>query len=280
MRYILISSLFCVFSLSAQKEKVLDTFSIKCTYSLEYQVDSTDINNRENEYVYLMIGQNGKSISSTFNTYHIDSVGAIVDKKLDQGLMHPTQAIGAIVNLPKSKFNFRVVKNYPLGSVKTLNKITKNFYLYEESVKDFNWKVFEEQKEVSGYMCRKATTKYDGRNYTAWFTDEIPINDGPYKFSGLPGLIIEISDENNFYNFKLTELQKIKEDLMLPNVIAINKDKTFVVSHNEYKETLSRFMKNTANFYEQEGYPKIDDAHTKRLNDRFKIRNNTIEVLK
>ena len=48
------------------------------------------------------------------------------------------------------------------------------------------------------------------RKWFAWFTNEIPIQDGPYIFQGLPGLIVSISDDNNDYQFKLGEIKSFK----------------------------------------------------------------------
>lgn len=47
---------------------------------------------------------------------------------------------------------------------------------------------------ILDYKCIKATTRFRGRDYTAWVTKELPINDGPWKFYGLPGLILQIED--------------------------------------------------------------------------------------
>ena len=53
---------------------------------------------------------------------------------------------------------------------------------------DFKWKIqSNEQKEILGYKCQKAIGEFRGRKYTAWFTDAIAVNSGPYKFKGLPG---------------------------------------------------------------------------------------------
>ncbi|WP_196887342.1 GLPGLI family protein [Aureivirga sp. CE67] len=60
----------------------------------------------------------------------------------------------------------------------------------------FDWKIHEESKNIGKFLCQKATTNFRGRNYIAWFTHEIPSSYGPWKFYGLPGLILEVHDED------------------------------------------------------------------------------------
>lgn len=57
---------------------------------------------------------------------------------------------------------------------------------------NWNWQITNETRTISNYKCRKATSNYNGMSFTAWFTDEIPINTGPDKFDGLPGLILYV----------------------------------------------------------------------------------------
>jgi GLPGLI family protein len=57
-----------------------------------------------------------------------------------------------------------------------------------------------------GYECYKATGNFRGRNYTAFYTPKIPIADGPFKFSGLPGLILKISSDDNYTSFEATKI--------------------------------------------------------------------------
>lgn len=71
-----------------------------------------------------------------------------------------------------------------------------------------NWKITSEQKMIGKYQSQKAETNYGGRNWIAWFTMELPFSDGPYVFSGLPGLIVSIQDSNNDYSFNLIEVKK------------------------------------------------------------------------
>ena len=63
------------------------------------------------------------------------------------------------------------------------------------------WKLGSETKQIKGYLCQKATSNYGGRNWTAWFTQEVPLHEGPYIFKGLPGLIIEIEDSTKSHHF-------------------------------------------------------------------------------
>ena len=72
------------------------------------------------------------------------------------------------------------------------------------------WILANEEKKIGNYLCQKAETNYKGRNWIAWFTKEVPISEGPYKFSGLPGLIVEIYDEEKNHEFSLLEVKKNK----------------------------------------------------------------------
>ncbi|HFK5529528.1 TPA: GLPGLI family protein [Elizabethkingia anophelis] len=71
-----------------------------------------------------------------------------------------------------------------------------------------NWKLTSETKTIENIKCQKAVVEYAGRQWIAWFTDEINVSDGPYIFKGLPGLIIQISDKDENYMFKLSKIRK------------------------------------------------------------------------
>ena len=77
------------------------------------------------------------------------------------------------------------------------------------------WVLSNETKIIDGMPAQKAETKWGGRYWTAWFTKQIPLNYGPYKFHGLPGLILQISDSKNNYNFTLVKSQKLASNKLL-----------------------------------------------------------------
>lgn len=71
-----------------------------------------------------------------------------------------------------------------------------------------DWKLSEDTRTFGGYNLQKATAQFGGRHWTAWFTKDIALSEGPYKFRGLPGLIFEIYDDKD--NFKFTLLKSYK----------------------------------------------------------------------
>jgi GLPGLI family protein len=76
-------------------------------------------------------------------------------------------------------------------------------YLIEEEIPMINWAILPDTKDIKGLSCQKATARFRGRNYTAWFCNQLPFNNGPWKLGGLPGLIIEAADDRNevVFNF-------------------------------------------------------------------------------
>ena len=75
-----------------------------------------------------------------------------------------------------------------------LQFISNHSFVVKENDFNWNWKIEDETKKIGGYNCKKATTRFRGWNYVAWFAPEIPVSYGPWKFHGLPGLILEVYD--------------------------------------------------------------------------------------
>ena len=96
---------------------------------------------------------------------------------------------------------------------------------YTESVPKQQWTLKDEQQTIHGYHCQKATCHWRGRDYEAWFTSEIPIQRGPWKFGGLPGLIVKLSDAKKEYNFELVKLERTPRPIMQWNFSRFRKVK-------------------------------------------------------
>ena len=96
-------------------------------------------------------------------------------------------------------------KNKKVLYVKSQEKNKKPIWIYED-IPRMEWKIDSVTKTVGKYECIKATMSFRGRNYTAWFTPGIPVSAGPWKFNGLPGLIVELYDDTHEVMFTLSNV--------------------------------------------------------------------------
>jgi len=101
-----------------------------------------------------------------------------------------------------------ILNNYKESKLQVLESLQKNNYTYNLPNNFLNWKITNENKNLLGYNCQKAITAYGGREWTAWFTPDIPVPEGPWLFKGLPGLILEVFDSQNYFRFTAAGIEK------------------------------------------------------------------------
>jgi GLPGLI family protein len=80
-------------------------------------------------------------------------------------------------------------------------------YRYTEPWPSMQWTLKDEKQTICGYQCQKATCHWRGRDYVAWFTSAIPLKSGPWKFGGLPGLIMKIYDTKHLYTWETVAVE-------------------------------------------------------------------------
>ena len=103
---------------------------------------------------------------------------------------------------------YTVTKNYSKNSVVYHIKDSGIKFKLTEA-KPIKWNISKETRTINNLKCQKATTYLYGRKWIAWFSPEITIQDGPYKFNNLPGLIIQIEDTEKNHSFELTQIKNI-----------------------------------------------------------------------
>ena len=122
-----------------------------------------------------------------------------------------------------------------------------------------NWKIEKERKKIGRFNCKKATANFRGRNYTAWFTTEIPLPFGPWKLNGLPGLILEAYDTNKFvyWYFKNVEYPtKIKNNVKYIEIPAKEKFITYTEFQNLQEKELDIITEKNKILKKQ--YPSVE----------------------
>jgi GLPGLI family protein len=92
-------------------------------------------------------------------------------------------------------------------STEHFETIGSDSYNFKEKL-DHDWNLISQDTIISGYACKKATVHYAGREWSAWYNPEIPVTVGPYKFHGLPGLIMLLRDSENVFSFVVKEVKK------------------------------------------------------------------------
>jgi hypothetical protein len=85
-----------------------------------------------------------------------------------------------------------------------------------------------------GNNCQKALTTFRGRSYIAWFAPDIPLSAGPYKFRGLPGLIVKVEDTKSNFVYECIGI----EYLLQKRPIVFNGSSFTKVTRTEYRKLL------------------------------------------
>lgn len=88
----------------------------------------------------------------------------------------------------------KLYKDYLNNNIYTGYHILQTNYSLKDDLKLMDWKMTDETSEILGYSCQAAKTHFRGRDYVAYFTTEIPVSEGPFKFNGLPGMILKVSN--------------------------------------------------------------------------------------
>lgn len=123
-------------------------------------------------------------------------------------------------------------------------------FLIEDNTFEFNWVLLNEKKKIGNWLAYKALVNFRGREWIIWYTPDIPISFGPWKFEGLPGLIIEAQEANGDFWFKLKSVESIS-DLKLPLLANMDGRKVTLRNYLEMEaESKQNMSKNTDRDYE------------------------------
>lgn len=105
------------------------------------------------------------------------------------------------------KYNLPVIYvNHPNGMVCSYDKIVPNRYFVSEPLPDFEWELQKDTMSIGGYVCQKAVGNYAGREWIAWYAEELAAPYGPWKVRGLPGMVLSAEDSKGIFSFSFAGL--------------------------------------------------------------------------
>lgn len=151
------------------------------------------------------------------------------------------------------------------------------FKFVKDKTINIPWKILAETKSIGDYTVQKATASFRGRDYTAWFTTQIPLPFGPWKLSGLPGIILEAYDTHKeiYWYFKNIEYPSKKHNLLKPIKAPNNSWMTFDDFKKFSIETYLEAQINGRIVVENAGFSNNDNVQqydmTKSRIEAFKI---------
>lgn len=253
------------------------------------------ISAQTNRFIYdVEFRKDSTSQLTTKINYHLDITGDevlyysrdyfIADSLTKNNIPFPADLKLSSSSILKHKKGSAAFNEYDLLESTVLDLQTKDTQ---------TWILTAEKKQEDKLTLQKATTTWGGRTWIAWFATEIPFQEGPYKFHGLPGLIVELSDDKNNYTFSLARSENLKEstdDPLMEYAQEISVPVTwekYRSSKLKYYESPIGFIKNAngrsgnTDFFLNDG-TVVSAANSREINERLrsalKQYNNPIEL--
>lgn len=262
-KYAILFSLFIsVFSFSQSKRFFYDAvFKIDTLGTVKRDIVVLELNKNDN-----MFFSNEYLVTDSINKINKDNTVFAYPKFTE------------VVKFNKKNDDFIFIKN-----------LSMNYYEFNYQIK-LNWNLTGEKKEMGNYNVEKATAKYGGRNWIAWFCADLPFPYGPYVFNGLPGLILDIYDDQNIFKFSFIQNKNFPDDLNSYKIFeSLFSDRKIKIKREDWKKILISFyqnpipeyksgnavmMKDSGKEYTAEDYRGLE----KQIQNQIRKFNNPIEL--
>lgn len=248
-------------TLSPVKKTILDNCVVKVQYRMEYIKNTNNPNKKNNNFMLLQIGEKTSKFSDYFRLKTDSMYDDFVNKKMEF-----SEASSKIMPIFTGTLALNVFKNYPTGKMTVIDRaFLAGTFKYTEDMVKMKWKLLQGKATICGYQCQQATTTFRGREYTAWYTPKIAYSDGPWKFNGLPGLILLVTDSKNEYKFECVAIEKAGDN-----------EKIYIIDNDLFTTTRERFNITAKNATDNPN-PYAESVGAKAIPNR-KIPYNPIEL--
>ena len=223
-------------------------FAQKIELEVEYEFIMRGENFEEFTFFKTLISNNSQSLF-----FDSDSLGNEGEIKIDRNKWKHN--FGMYYDLKKDE----LIYNYPI--------FYKDYFIKEiKFSENLSWNLeFDSSKTMNilGYKCEKASLLFRGRRYIAYYTPEIPTNIGPWKFHGLPGLILKVYSEDKSFEFNAFEISIHSKTTLIENPY-----KDLEVSFIDFKEHKELYLKKLKDLENNANSRETDDDVTYSYDDK------------
>lgn len=179
-------------------------------YKFSHVRDTTERDKLFEENMILIVGKNASVYASYDKMTQFDRVAAFLKEQIKANG-------GTLTNVVMQKGLLKKVTSndfYSYANEKksyTIEYTMMNTYIVPEELTPIKWSIKQDTMSFAGISCRKAITRYKGRNWIAWYAVDLPFQSGPWQLNSLPGLIIEAYDERKDIHFQFNGLENVNE---------------------------------------------------------------------
>ena len=230
----------CVFLLSFRGYAQIGNIDSRC--EPQYECIYSYIINEGIQETYTTVLQIGKEFCRFYDytAYMVDSLSYVPDFSEEQMSKYTV-----LRRTSMFYFDSEIWQNLPADMMTVIMEVSPNRMSYQEGMGEMKWVLEDGIATICGYSCSKASTIYGGRKWTVWYAPDIPSPAGPWKFNGLPGLILAASDQESKHEFRAITFRKGVTPVVKTNdvtIFASTREKTLSAKSMSEKEIASGKM--------------------------------------
>ena len=185
-----------------ERSECIDSTLVELIYTFKFK-----LNRNSNYSEDIRKVQIGKKYAKDFSfvVFYYDSIAT---ERMKKGLQSQ--------NIPSQTYPCEITTDINTHSISEKYRLMLNagVLCYNSSVKPYEWQYSDaDTLTIAGHLCYKANTFFAGRHYRAWYTIDVPVPYGPYKFYGLPGILMKIEEENGLFVWELNKVEFVKKPI-------------------------------------------------------------------
>ncbi|SEL50662.1 GLPGLI family protein [Parapedobacter koreensis] len=192
----------CIF-VTTSKAQQSEPALARVIYDFTHINDTLQPDKPHKEEMVLYIGQR----TSLYGTYASERVNQQVKAQMEDPAFDGNLTITGSGRTTQESYYSNVAEQ----QFKLLSRVAGEQYVVDEDYPAIDWQIAEDTREIGGYMAQKATGHFKGRDYTAWFTTDVPFHAGPWKLQGLPGLVLEATDSRSEVAFGYAGFETLED---------------------------------------------------------------------